>query len=134
MIKQVHNSLTVHENLWILKFDNFSELQNVISDNPPPPSSHRPTSLSRIAALRARKNARHFELWPFSMLGWVLYNLVKLKRLSCVPLVCTHAAGGLGGAISTPVRPGQSPGEGSGVEAPEHFRILALKITYFRAK
>ena len=45
---------------------------------------------------------------------------------------CSWGSGG--GAISTPVRPGQSPGEGSGVEAPEHFRILALKITYFRAK
>ena len=38
MIKQVHNSLTVHDNSWNLKFDNFSEFQNVISDNPPSPS------------------------------------------------------------------------------------------------
>ena len=29
---QVYNSLTVHDNLWILKFDNFYEFQNVISD------------------------------------------------------------------------------------------------------
>ena len=33
MIKQVHNSLSVHENLWTLKFDNFSEVQKAISDN-----------------------------------------------------------------------------------------------------
>ena len=33
MIKKVHNSLSVHENLWTLKFDNFSEVQKAISDN-----------------------------------------------------------------------------------------------------
>ena len=38
--------MTVHDNLWTLKFYNFSEFQNVISDNLPP---HPPTSLSRIA-------------------------------------------------------------------------------------
>ena len=27
---QVHNSLTVHDSLWTLKLDNFSEFQNVI--------------------------------------------------------------------------------------------------------
>ena len=34
MIKQVPNSLTVHDNSWTLKFDNFPEFQNVISDSP----------------------------------------------------------------------------------------------------
>ena len=29
----VHNSLTVHDNSWALKFDNFSEFQNVIGDS-----------------------------------------------------------------------------------------------------
>ena len=38
MIKQVHNSLTVHENSRALKFDHFSEFQNVIGDSPSPPS------------------------------------------------------------------------------------------------
>ena len=38
MIKQVHDSLTVHDNSRTLKFDNFSEFQNAISDNPPPPN------------------------------------------------------------------------------------------------
>ena len=33
---QVHNLLTVHNNSWALKFDNFSEFQNVIKDSPPP--------------------------------------------------------------------------------------------------
>ena len=33
IIKQVHNSLTVNDNSWTLKFDNFSEFQNVISDS-----------------------------------------------------------------------------------------------------
>ena len=28
----VHNSLTVYDNSWALKFDNFSEFQNAISD------------------------------------------------------------------------------------------------------
>ena len=35
---QVHNLLTVYDNLWALKFDNFSESENVISDNPLTPS------------------------------------------------------------------------------------------------
>ena len=38
--------MTVDDSSWTLKFDHFSELQNVISDNP---STHSPTSLSRIA-------------------------------------------------------------------------------------
>ena len=40
MIKQVHNSLTVHDNLWTLKFDNFSEFHNVINDSSPSPERH----------------------------------------------------------------------------------------------
>ena len=42
MIKQIYNSLTVHDNSWTLKFDNFSEFQNVISDSSPtpPPELH----------------------------------------------------------------------------------------------
>ena len=35
MIKQVQNSLTVHDNSWTLEFDNFFDFQNVISDSPP---------------------------------------------------------------------------------------------------
>ena len=31
---RVHNSLKVHDNSWALKFDNFSEFQNVIGDSP----------------------------------------------------------------------------------------------------
>ena len=45
MIKQVHDSLTVHENSQVLKIDNFSELQNVIS---PPLPPQPPASLCRI--------------------------------------------------------------------------------------
>ena len=41
MIKQAHDSLTVHENSQVLKTDNFSELQNVISPPPSPPSPQR---------------------------------------------------------------------------------------------
>ena len=43
MIKQVHNSLTIQDNLWTLKFDNFSEFYNVISDSPflPPSRDNR---------------------------------------------------------------------------------------------
>ena len=41
MIKQVHNALTVHDNSWALKLDNFSEFQNFISDNPHPVHSKR---------------------------------------------------------------------------------------------
>ena len=36
MIKQVHNSLTVHDNSWTLKFYNFSDFQDVISDSAHP--------------------------------------------------------------------------------------------------
>ena len=32
---RVHNSLTVHDNSWALKFDCFSEFQSIISDSPP---------------------------------------------------------------------------------------------------
>ena len=35
---RVHNSLAVHDNSWVLKFDSFSEFQNVISDSPLPQS------------------------------------------------------------------------------------------------
>ena len=37
---RVHNSLTVHDNSWALKFDNFLEFQNVISDSSPTPQRH----------------------------------------------------------------------------------------------
>ena len=46
MIKHVHDSLTVHENSQVLKINNFSELQNVISPLPPYPQP--PASLWRI--------------------------------------------------------------------------------------
>ena len=36
MIKQLHNSLAVHDNSWTSKFDNFSDFQKVISDSSPP--------------------------------------------------------------------------------------------------
>ena len=36
MIKQVHNTLTVHDSSRILKLDSFSEFQNVISDGTTP--------------------------------------------------------------------------------------------------
>ena len=36
MIKQVHYSLTAHENSWTLKFDKFTGFQNVIRDEAPP--------------------------------------------------------------------------------------------------
>ena len=42
--------MAVHDNLRTLKFDNFSELQNFISDNHPLPKPFPPpTSLSRIS-------------------------------------------------------------------------------------
>ena len=66
MIKQVHNLLTVHDNLWTLKLDNFSELKNVIGDNR---RLLLPTAQRHYRALRTRKNARHFELWRFSVLN-----------------------------------------------------------------
>ena len=48
-----------------------------------------------------------------------------------MPLTCTLTAWSL---RSPTVGPGQSPGGGSGGKAPESFRTLALKMTYFRAK
>ena len=35
-MKQVQNSLTVHDNSSTLKFDKFSDFQNIISDSPHP--------------------------------------------------------------------------------------------------
>ena len=49
---QVHNLLTVHNNSWALKFDNFSEFQNVIKDSPPP--SPAPLTASVIMTLCVR--------------------------------------------------------------------------------
>ena len=49
----VHNSLIVHHSSWALKFDNFSEFQNVISDSPPP---HTHTQPSVIMTLCVRKS------------------------------------------------------------------------------
>ena len=40
MIRQVLNSLTVHDNSRTFKFDNFSEFKNVISDSLSAPKRH----------------------------------------------------------------------------------------------
>ena len=40
MIKQVNNSMAVHDSSWTLKFDNFTDFPNVISDRPPTPERH----------------------------------------------------------------------------------------------
>ena len=37
-------------------------------------------------------------------------------------------AGGLGGAVSPPVGPGQSPGWGSGGKAPQNFRVFLWEM------
>ena len=40
--------LTVHDNSWALKIDNFPEFQNVISDNPlPPPPTPTPSPVRK---------------------------------------------------------------------------------------
>ena len=72
MIKQVHNSLTVHDNLWILKFDNFSEFQNFISDNNPLHRPHFPTSLSRIAY------ENRYVTHPLPIFNSYLFNRIKI--------------------------------------------------------
>ena len=36
---RLHNSLTAYDNLWALKFDNFSEFLNIISESPSPTPS-----------------------------------------------------------------------------------------------
>ena len=60
--------MTVHDNLWTLKFDNFSEFQNVISDSPP----HPPTSLSRIAY------ENRYVTHPFPIFNSYLINRIKV--------------------------------------------------------
>ena len=50
---------------------------------------------------------------------WVHQFFAKQKRN--VPKARKTSAGGLGGAVSPPVGPGQSPGGGSGAEAPKKF-------------
>ena len=72
MIKQVHNSSTVHDNLETLKFDNFSEFQNVIKDNPPPPP---PTSLSCIAY------ENRFVTHPLLIFSSYLFNGIKIAPI-----------------------------------------------------
>ena len=52
MIKQVHNSLTVHDSSRALKFDDFFEFRNLISDSPPP----SPTPKHHYDALRTKIN------------------------------------------------------------------------------
>ena len=53
---------------------------------------------------------------------WAHQFFVKQKRN--VPKARKTSAGGLGGAVSPPVGPGQSPGGGSRGEAPENFRVF----------
>ena len=39
MTKQAHSLLAIHDNTWTLKFENFSEFQNVIIDKPMLPTT-----------------------------------------------------------------------------------------------
>ena len=65
--------MTFHENLWTLKFDKFSEFQNVISDNPPPPPPPAPqTSLSRIAY------GDRYVTHPLPIFNSYLFNRIKI--------------------------------------------------------
>ena len=64
--------MTVHENLWTLKFDNFSESQNVISDNPPPLPLHPLTSLSRTAY------ESRYVTHPLPIFNSYLFNRIKI--------------------------------------------------------
>ena len=54
MTKQIHNSLAVDDNSRALKFDNFSEFQNVISDSSPPLPLPRPQPQRYYDALRTK--------------------------------------------------------------------------------
>ena len=60
MIRQVLNSLTVHDNSWTLKFDNFSEFKNVISDSLSSPKRHYDALRTKIDMWLTLKNT-YFE-------------------------------------------------------------------------
>ena len=49
------------------------------------------------------------------------------KQKTNVPKARKTAAGGLGGAVSPPVGPGQSPGGGSGAKPPKIFGFFGEK-------
>ena len=54
---RIHHSLTVYDNSWALKFYNFSEFQNVISDSPPPtPQLHYDPLRTKIDMWLTRKD------------------------------------------------------------------------------
>ena len=65
---RAHNSLTVYEHTWALKFDDFSEFQNVISDNPQPPQP--PTFLPQ----------RHFDALRTKIDMWLTPNQQKIEH------------------------------------------------------
>ena len=64
--------MTVHDNLWTLKFDNFSEFQNVISDNPPP----RPLPPNVIITHCVRKQI--CDSPPLPIFNSSLFNRIKI--------------------------------------------------------
>ena len=75
---RVHNSLTVHYNLWALKFDNFSEFQNV--KRPP----HPPPIPSVIMTLCVRKSICDSPL--ICMNNYYSYSINTIK-FTTVPIV-----------------------------------------------
>ena len=70
----MHNSLTVHDNLWTLKFDKFSEFQNVISDNLSPPP-HPRTSLLRTAS------EKRYVTHALPIFNSYLFNRIKIAPI-----------------------------------------------------
>ena len=72
MFKQVHNSLTADDNLWTLKFDNFSEFQNFISDGTP--TSTHPTRQRHYDALQTKihpTRQRHYDALQTKIDMWL---------------------------------------------------------------
>ena len=55
------------------------------------------------------------KIWAHRFFAKQKRNVLKARKTS---------AGGLGGGVSPPVGPGQSPGWGSGGKAPENFRVF----------
>ena len=87
VVRQIYNPLTVHDSSWTLKFDNFSEFQNVISDSTTP--THPPLSSSASVLMMhwVRKSICYSSLKyvPCSF-SWVTISLssthLSLQQLS----------------------------------------------------
>ena len=104
--KRVHNSLTFHDNSWALRFDNFSEFQNIISDGlfPPTPQGHYDVLRTKISMWLAPKAllfkttqrpGMNLQTWQAFFIKFAQYliskrNLETIPKKICKYITTTH--------------------------------------------